>query len=48
VILILCVLMSGHVIQVWVLYIKSKKEKNNQPIAIPNEEMEILKSSNDI
>jgi hypothetical protein len=48
VILILCVVMSGHLIQVWVLYIKSKKEKNKQPVAIPNEEMETLKSSNDI
>ena len=40
--------MSGHLIQVWMLYKKSKESKNNQQVAINEEEMNTLKSSNDI
>ncbi|CAF4267989.1 unnamed protein product, partial [Rotaria sp. Silwood2] len=47
VILFLCIIMSGHLIQVWFLYIKSKKEKKNQSSIMNEEEMKTLKSSND-
>jgi hypothetical protein len=40
--------MSGHLIQIWMLYFKSKKENNNHQTVIKSEEeMEALKSSND-
>ncbi|CAF1235332.1 unnamed protein product [Rotaria sordida] len=47
IILFLCAIMSGHLIQVWILYIKSKKEKKNQLTIINEEEMKTLKSSID-
>jgi hypothetical protein len=40
--------MSGHLIQVWVLYYRSKKEKKNEQLAINEGEMHSLKLSNDI
>ncbi|CAF1004096.1 unnamed protein product [Rotaria magnacalcarata] len=47
VILMLCVMMGGHLIQVWMLYIKSKTEKKSQSSVIDGEEMKTLKNSND-
>ncbi|CAF3464812.1 unnamed protein product [Rotaria socialis] len=47
VILLLCIMMGGHLIQVWVLYIKSKTEKKSQSSVIDEEEMNTLKNSND-
>ncbi|CAF3935698.1 unnamed protein product [Rotaria sp. Silwood2] len=46
VILCLCVAMGGHVIQLWNLYLKSKKETKKQ-ISTNKEEMKTLKSSID-
>jgi len=34
--------MSGHLIQVWILYIKSKKEKKNQHPTINEDELKAL------
>ncbi|CAF4928586.1 unnamed protein product [Rotaria socialis] len=47
VILLLCIMMGGHLIQVWMLYIKSKTEKKSQSSVIDEEEMNTLKNSND-
>ncbi len=47
VILILCIIMGGHLIQVWILYFKSKNEKKNEQLTINEEEMKALKSPND-
>ncbi len=45
-VLCLCVLMFGHIIQLWNLYFKSRKEPN-KPLAINDEEMNTLKSCSD-
>ncbi len=45
-ILCLCALMFGHIIQLWTLYLKSKKEKDKK-LSINEEEMNNLKSSTD-
>jgi hypothetical protein len=34
--------MSGHLVQVWILYTKSKKEKKNQQQIIHEEELKTL------
>jgi len=34
--------MSGHLVQAWILYIKSKKEKKNEQPAINEEELKTL------
>jgi len=46
VILSLCVLMFGHIIQLWSLYFKSKSQMNKQ-LSINEEEMKTLKTSTD-
>ena len=38
--------MFGHVIQVWILYYRSKKGEKSEQLAIDEEEMNTLKSSN--
>ncbi|UJR09266.1 hypothetical protein I4U23_013511 [Adineta vaga] len=48
VILILCLIMGGHLVQLWILYFRSKKMKKDQHLQINAEEMQTLKSSNDI
>lgn len=45
-ILCLCVLMGGHIIQLWHLYFKSKKQSKKEPANNP-EELATLKSSAD-
>jgi hypothetical protein len=34
--------MSGHLVQVWILYMKSKKRKKNEQPAINEEELKTL------
>ncbi len=41
-ILLLCVLMSAHLLQVWMLYFKSAKAKRNRQPSINEEELKAL------
>ncbi|CAF0895429.1 unnamed protein product [Adineta ricciae] len=48
VILVLCFIMGGHLVQLWVLYFRSKESKKCENLEVHAEEMETLKSSNDM